>query len=163
MAVAAMVAVGLISYGIGAWLNGGSEAEEKRYQAVLYEAKAEFEQAKFDTSISKLEAYLATPHPAKYNAEIDTWLGAAYENKQEYAKALKWYRAQERDGGKINLGIALNIARMAKASGDKTVAIEYYKKAADYYKEAAQDPDSRDAHMQLEIMEGHIRALGGTP
>ncbi len=163
MALVAVVVVGLVSYGIGVWVNHRPESEETRYQRVLREAKGEFDQAKFDASIAKFRAYLATPHPAKYNAEIDTWLGAAYENKQDYAEALKWYRAQERDGGQITLGIALNIARMAKAADDKPVAIEYYKKVIEYYKEAAQKPDSRDAYLQVQIMEGHIKALGGTP
>ena len=133
-----------------------SKTEEKSLPEAADEAQKLAIAGKVDESNKKLQEALAEQNiPSEEKQQLYVQQGVNYGNSGDHAKALQVYLEAEK--AKSDYTTSHLIAETYEALGDKTKAIEYFKKAITQL-----DQNAISYNTEKRYCEGKIKDLGGS-
>lgn len=129
--VGALVVVIGVIVGVWIWMSR-PEPTKAETDAVLKNVMRQEFSGQREAAITALKQQLTKAQTDDEKLALYMALGARYENKNDLKQALETYRKAE--GVRKTYGTNSAIARMSEANGDKTTALEYYKRNRDLIK-----------------------------
>jgi tetratricopeptide (TPR) repeat protein len=129
--VGAVVVVAAVVGGV-LWLKQPRPVKLTK-DAALHDARDQAFNGNKDAAIALLQKQIGQTSNAKDKSELYMQIGATYEGKGDFKDALVAYQA----AGKIESSFGTNdsIARAAEKAGDKGLALEYYQKNLQLFKD----------------------------
>lgn len=123
-----------------------TDARDKAaYEAAFNELTVSKSKRQYAEATQAGERYVQMATSNQRAAQMYAHMGAVYEQAADYRRALDVYRQAEAKSSEAILAVLTGIGRCAYNLGDKTVALDYNRKAIDFMKA------THDQHFGMDI------------